>query len=70
MIDLRLIFLGVVTLFLLLMYAWRGGRKVNAPRVGISPGFLRQNIAAAKQEFFLHGHLLVEHGYREVKDTC
>ena len=70
MADPLLTLLAFFTLLLPLIYTWRPGSKVNATRVGKTPGILGLNLIAAKREFALYGHSLVERGYRKVKDQC
>ena len=51
---------------LLLTIGVRRRKALNARRIGIDPGIFGRNLPAAKREFTLHGHRLVEKAYQEV----
>lgn len=44
--------------------------KLTARRVGIAPGFLGINLSAAKQEFVIKDHQLVDEGYHKASLSC
>lgn len=58
--------IGLLILVLFVVIVLRPNAKVNATRIGLPRGPFSTNVLAAKREFGMHGHLLVERGYREV----
>ena len=66
----HILYIGVALgVIYMLIARWFLGhrRRIAVPRAGIDPGFLGIHLSAAKEEFRLRGHELVDEGYHRVK---
>jgi hypothetical protein len=59
-------FISLVTVVVLGIFFLPRRPKFSARRVGKAPGFLGLNLSAAKKEFGVNGHRLVDEGYQKV----